>query len=91
MNETTDKHRPFDPSLFKLEAISPETLAANEAFRKAMSGRPNWWDMGVPAYRARLGGVNAIRRTKARAVAVDDVSAACEAPDLTIAPKHALK
>jgi acetyl esterase len=42
----------FEPSLFKPEAIAAETLAANEAFRKAMSGGPDWWDIGAPAYRA---------------------------------------
>ena len=42
----------FDPSVFKPQAISAETLAANEAFRKAMSGGPDWWDIGAPAYRA---------------------------------------
>ena len=36
------------------------------------------------------GRVNAIQRTKARAVAVDDASAACEAPDLTNAANIAL-
>jgi acetyl esterase/lipase len=42
----------FDPSVFKPQAISAETLAANEAFRKAMSGGPDWWDIGAPAFRA---------------------------------------
>jgi acetyl esterase/lipase len=42
----------FDPSVFKPQAVSFETLAANEAFRKAMSGGPDWWDIGAPAYRA---------------------------------------
>lgn len=42
----------FDPSVFKPEAISAETLAANEAFRKALSGGPEWWDIGAPAFRA---------------------------------------
>jgi acetyl esterase len=46
------KNSSFEPSLFKPEAISAETLAANEAFRKAMSGGPDWWDIGAPAYRA---------------------------------------
>ncbi len=42
----------FDPSVFKPQAVSAETLAANEAFRKAMSGGPDWWDIGAAAYRA---------------------------------------
>jgi acetyl esterase len=49
---STAKNISFDPSLFKPEAISAETLAANEAFRKAMSGGPDWWDIGAAAYRA---------------------------------------
>jgi acetyl esterase/lipase len=40
-----------DPSLFKPQAISPETLAANEAFHKATSGGPDWWIAGAAAYR----------------------------------------
>lgn len=44
--------RSFDPSQFRPGAISAETLAANEAFRKATSGGPDWWDVGAPAYRA---------------------------------------
>lgn len=45
------KRNPFDPALFRAEAISAETLAANEAFRKATSGGPDWWDIGAAAYR----------------------------------------
>jgi len=48
---TAAKSNPFDPALFKSEAISTETLAANEAFRKATSGGPEWWDIGAPAFR----------------------------------------
>src|SRR5574340_1365753 len=43
---------PFDPALFRPEAISAEQRAANEAFRKAVTGGPDWWDMGAAAYRA---------------------------------------
>ncbi len=46
------KISPFDPSVFKPQAVSAETLVANEAFRKALSGGPDWWDMGAPAFRA---------------------------------------
>src|SRR5450755_2445527 len=42
----------LNPILFKPEAISAETLAANEKFRKATAGAPNWWDIGAPAMRA---------------------------------------
>jgi acetyl esterase len=52
MLETIEKTHSFGPSLFKREAISAATLAANEAMWKAMSGRPEWWEIGVPAYRA---------------------------------------
>lgn len=48
------KSNPFDPSLFRPDAISDETLAANEAFRKATSLGPDWWDIGAPAYRAAI-------------------------------------
>ena len=41
----------FDPSVFKPQAVSAETLVANEAFRKALSGGPDWWDIGAPAFR----------------------------------------
>ncbi len=46
------KSNPLDPQLFKPEAITPEVAAANEAFRKAMSAGPNWWDIGAAAFRA---------------------------------------
>jgi len=46
------KSNPLDPRMFKPEAISPEVAAANEAFRKAISGGPDWWDVGAPAFRA---------------------------------------
>jgi acetyl esterase len=48
---TAAKSNPFDPALFRPEAILPEQLAANEAFRKAVTGGPDWWDMGAAAYR----------------------------------------
>jgi acetyl esterase len=53
MSEATPaKSNPFDPAVFKPAAIPAEVSAANEAFRKAMSGGPDWWDIGAPAYRA---------------------------------------
>jgi acetyl esterase/lipase len=45
------KSNPLDPAVFRPEAISAETLAANEAFRKAMAGGPDWWDIGAAAFR----------------------------------------
>lgn len=46
------KSNPFDPAVFKPEAVTAEVAAANEAFRKAMSAGPDWWDIGAPAFRA---------------------------------------
>jgi acetyl esterase len=46
------RSNPFDPAVFKPAAIAAETLAANEALRKATSSAPDWWDIGAPAYRA---------------------------------------
>jgi acetyl esterase len=48
------KNNPLDPALFRPEAISAETLAANEALRQAMAGGPDWWDIGAPAFRAAV-------------------------------------
>jgi acetyl esterase len=53
MSEATiAKSHPLDPKLFRPEAISPEIAAASEAFRKMLSGGPDWWDIGAAAYRA---------------------------------------
>jgi acetyl esterase/lipase len=46
------KSNPLDPKLFRAEAISPDIAAANEAFRAQLSGGPDWWDIGAPAFRA---------------------------------------
>jgi acetyl esterase/lipase len=55
MSEATmARSNPFDPADFRPGAISAETLAANEAFRKAVAGGPDWWDIGAPAYRAAV-------------------------------------
>ncbi|MGA8768421.1 MAG: alpha/beta hydrolase [Candidatus Acidiferrales bacterium] len=52
MSEATPaKSNPLDPAVFKPAAISADTLAATEAFRKAMSAGPDWWDIGAPAFR----------------------------------------
>jgi len=51
---TAAKSNPLDPAVFKPAAITPETLAANEAFRKAMSAGPDWWDVGAAAYREAM-------------------------------------
>jgi len=52
----TAKNISFDHWLFKPEAISAEILAANEAFWKATSGGPDWWDVGAAAYREAAAG-----------------------------------
>ena len=46
------KSNPLDPKLFRAGAISPDITAANEAFRAQLSGGPDWWDIGAPAFRA---------------------------------------
>ena len=53
-DKTMAKTNPLDPNLFRPEAISAETSAANEAFRQATANGPNWWDIGAPAYRAAI-------------------------------------
>jgi acetyl esterase len=52
MSEATPaKSNPLDPKVFKPEAITAEVAAANEAFRKAMSAGPDWWDIGAQTMR----------------------------------------
>jgi acetyl esterase len=46
------KSNPLDPKLFRPEAISPQVAAANVEFQKLLSGGPEWWDIGAPAFRA---------------------------------------
>jgi len=41
----------FDPALFSDDAIPPETRAANAAIIQAMTGMPEWWDVGVQKVR----------------------------------------
>jgi acetyl esterase/lipase len=73
---TAAKTNPVDPALFRPEAISPETLAANEALRKATSGGPEWWDIGAPAARdLRSKGTGpfppVVHSEKARTITID--------------------
>ncbi len=42
---------PFDPKLFRPDAVPREVLAANEAFREALSGGPEWWEVGAAKFR----------------------------------------
>lgn len=73
---TAAKSNPLDPALFKDEAIAPETVAANEAFRKATSLGPDWWDIGAQAARdMRTKGTGAfppvVHSEKARTITID--------------------
>jgi len=45
------KSNPLDPALFRPEAISPETRAANEAFAQMTSAMPDWWVVGAQTFR----------------------------------------
>ncbi|MGH8219450.1 MAG: alpha/beta hydrolase [Steroidobacteraceae bacterium] len=42
---------PFDPKLFRPEAVPPGVAAANEAFRQALSAGPEWWEVGAAKFR----------------------------------------
>jgi acetyl esterase len=73
---TAAKSNSLDPALFRPDAIAPETLAANEAFRKATSGGPDWWDIGAPTAReARAKGTGPfppiVHSDKARTITID--------------------
>jgi len=45
------KSNPLDPALFKPEAISAETRAANEALAKQFAAAPEWFHVGAQTYR----------------------------------------
>ena len=69
------KSNPFDPALFRPEAISAETRAANEAFAKLLANAPDWWDVGVQVFRdARANGGGPfppiVRSDKARTILI---------------------
>ena len=42
---------PFDPKLFRPDAVPREVAAANEAFRQTLSGAPEWWEVGAAKFR----------------------------------------
>jgi acetyl esterase/lipase len=44
--------RPFDPTLFRDEAIDPATAQLNEQMVKLLTGLPEWWILGAEAFRA---------------------------------------
>lgn len=47
----SQRGNPLDPKLFRPEAVSREVAAANEAFRQALSGAPEWWEVGAAKFR----------------------------------------
>jgi acetyl esterase/lipase len=66
----------LDPKLFSDEAIPPETRSANDAIIAAMTGMPEWWDVGaakVRAARARGEGIfpAAAKSDRARWIEID--------------------
>ena len=44
--------RPFDPALFREEAIDPETAKLNAQMIEMLTGQPEWWIIGAQAMRA---------------------------------------
>jgi len=89
---TAAKTNPIDPALFRPEAITAETRAANEAFRKATSAGPDWWDVGVQAFRdMRSKGTGpfppVVHSEKARTITIDGKSGKIALN--VIAPEHA--
>ena len=50
-NAMTDT-RPFDPALFRAEAIAPDTAKLNQQMIQLLTGQPEWWIVGAEAFRA---------------------------------------
>jgi acetyl esterase len=44
--------RPFEPALFREEAIDPETAGLNARLIEMLHGQPEWWIVGAAATRA---------------------------------------
>jgi acetyl esterase len=44
--------RPFDPALFRAEAIDADTAKLNQQMIQLMTGLPEWWVMGAETFRA---------------------------------------
>jgi acetyl esterase len=44
--------RPFDPALFRPDAIAPETTKLNEQMIELLTGQPEWWIAGPETLRA---------------------------------------
>ena len=47
----TDTH-PFNPALFRDDAISPDTAKLNEQMIRLLTGQPEWWVVGAESFRA---------------------------------------
>jgi acetyl esterase/lipase len=43
--------RPFDPALFRDDAIDPETATFNAQMIELLTGGPDWWTLGPEAFR----------------------------------------
>jgi acetyl esterase/lipase len=65
-----ERKNPFDPRLFRPEAISAETRAFNDALRKQAEGRPKMWEDLGPNGKPR-GFPPAPRSPRARTFSVD--------------------
>ena len=44
--------RPFNPALFREDAIAPDTAKLNEAMVQLLTPQPEWWIVGAAAFRA---------------------------------------
>lgn len=44
--------RPFDPALFDVDAIAPDTAELNAKMVALLTGQPEWWIAGPEAFRA---------------------------------------
>jgi hypothetical protein len=44
--------RPFDPALFREEAVDTETTKLNDQLIQLLTGEPEWWIVGAAATRA---------------------------------------
>ena len=44
--------RPFDPALFRSDAIAPETAKLNEQMIALLTSQPEWWIVGPEAFRS---------------------------------------
>ncbi len=44
--------RPFDPALFRADAVAPDTAKLNEQMIQLLTGQPEWWVIGPETFRA---------------------------------------